>query len=141
MQAEVDQSLEKERSEDSAATSSTVQPSDTVDAANQNLCFFVIKKKKQYKSKIEPLRTSEKDKFGETILSNILSDIFYQIVMCIYNETSMKIQSILSSKVYYHDVCRQSFRNQKRSLVKSPVRTSWHISREIHDTVYKEICM
>lgn len=61
--------------------------------------------------------------------------------MCIYNETSMKIQSILSSKVYYHDVCRQSFRNQKRSLVKSPVRTSWHISREIHDTVYKEICM
>lgn len=44
IKAEVDQSLEEGRCEDSAATSSTVQPSDTGDVAIQNLCFFCNKK-------------------------------------------------------------------------------------------------
>lgn len=131
--AEAEQPLEEGPSEDSVK-SSTVQTSDTVTSANLNVCFFCNKKKKQYQSKVEQLRTSEKDQFEKSILLNFRPDTE------IYNETLTKIQSILSREVYYHDVCRQNFRNQKRSLVKSPVRTSWHISREVHETVFKEIC-
>lgn len=133
IEAEVHQPLKEGPSEDSAELSNT-QTSDTVAVANLNLCFFCNKKKKQNRSKNEPLRTSEKDQFEKSILSNFKPDTE------IYNETLTKIQSVLSCNIYYHDVCRQNFRNQKRSLIKSPVRTSWHISREIHDTVYKEIC-
>ncbi|CAG9834603.1 unnamed protein product [Diabrotica balteata] len=119
------------------AQSSTVETSDTVASAssNSNLCFFfVTKKKKQFRGKIDPLQASEKDQFEKSVLLNFKADTE------IYNETLTKIQSVLSRQVYYHDSCRQNFRNQKRSLVKSPVRTSWHISREVHETVYKEIC-
>ncbi|KAK0077457.1 hypothetical protein PV326_010040 [Microctonus aethiopoides] len=82
----------------------------------------------------DPVVSANKDQFEKSILSNFKPDSE------IYNETLIKIQSILSCQIYsYHDVCRKNFRNQKRSLVKSPVRTSWHISREMHETVYKEI--
>ncbi|KAK0177228.1 hypothetical protein PV328_001304 [Microctonus aethiopoides] len=133
IEAEAEQPLEEGPSQVSIEAS-TVQTFDSVVLANVNLCFFCNKKKKQYRSKNEPLRTSLKDQFEKSILSNLKPDTE------IYNETLAKIQSILSCQVYYHNVCRQNFRNQKRSLVKSPVRTSWHISREIHETVYEEIC-
>ncbi|GFV47229.1 hypothetical protein TNCV_4828851 [Trichonephila clavipes] len=104
----VDQSFEEIQFEDSAEPL-TVQNSDTVATGNPDLCFF-YNKKKQFKSKNEPLRTSKKNQFQINILSKFKPDSE------IYNETLVKIQSVASDEVYYHDVCRQNFRNHKRSL-------------------------
>ncbi|KAG8326679.1 hypothetical protein J6590_035777 [Homalodisca vitripennis] len=137
--AEAEPSLEEGSSSDSAKSSnvqcSNIVTSDTVASANSNSCFFSNKKKKQFRYKIDPLRSSEKGQFKKSILLNFKPDT------TIYQETLTKIESVLSSEVYYHEICLKNFRNQKRSLVKSPVRTAWHISREVHKTVYKEIRM
>ena len=133
IEAEAEQPLEEGTSE-VLVEASTVQTYDPAVSTNSNFWgVFCNKKKKQKRSKNEPLRISEKE-FEKSILSKLKLDTE------IYNETLVKIQSIPSCQIYYHDVCQQNFRNQKRSLVKCPVRTSWHIHREIHATVYTEIC-
>ncbi|GFW83427.1 hypothetical protein TNCV_2545251 [Trichonephila clavipes] len=91
----------------------------------------------QFEDSAEPLTVQNSDTVAT---GNPDLCFFFKPDSEIYNETLVKIQSVASDEVYYHDVCRQNFRNHKRSLVKSPVRTSWHISRETHETVYREIC-
>lgn len=72
IKAEVDQSLEEGRCEDSAATSSTVQPSDTGDVAIQNLCFFCNKKGSKISLRLSRCALQKKIN---------LEKLFYQILI------------------------------------------------------------
>ncbi|CAH1100553.1 unnamed protein product [Psylliodes chrysocephalus] len=90
--AEAEQPLEAGSSEDLAELP-TVHTSDNVASANLNVCFFATKKKKQYRSKNQPLRTSGKDQFEESILLNLKPNTK------IYSKTLTKIQSVLSCEV------------------------------------------
>lgn len=134
--SQLDTSLEASFVTDSDVLNS---PTDNLAAENEspivkgNICFFCEKKNKKFHGKIENLRSCNKDQFQESIMKNLKINSDY------YNEMLDKLQNITSNKIYYHEKCRTDARNKKK-LQKSPVKTSWHISREYHQTVFQEIC-